>query len=224
MSKTETDYEEVGGMKVYSSLQKIQLKDINLNNWNPNFCTDSIRKAIEDDIKKNGFVDPIILQKRNKKLKKNFVIINGEHRFQIFKSLVEQNETKPDNPAIPCTVIDCNDKTAMALTIRLNREHGELMPDKVGKIALELSPNRNIEYLQDMLFLEPDELYLLTDISSKIHKREQEEDDDLQTTREFLDNTEEKATNIATGKEAVVIKGILKVECPQCHAIIDVPH
>lgn len=224
MSKTETDYEEVGGIKVYNSLQKIPLKDINLNNWNPNFCTDSIRKAIEDDIKKNGFVDPIILQKRNKKMKKDFVIINGEHRFQIFKSLVESNETKPDNPAIPSTVIDCNDKTAMALTIRLNREHGELMPDKVGKIALELSPNRNIEYLQDMLFLDPDELFLLTDISTKIHKK-QDDEDELQTTREFLDSTDEKATTAtATGKEAVVIKGILKVECPQCHAIIDVPH
>lgn len=223
-TNTAAPVEEVNGIKVFTQIQRIPLKDIKENYWNPNFCSAAIQRAIEDDIRKNGFIDPIILQKHNKKTGQDNMIINGEHRFRIFKKIIGDALVNAGTP-IPCTIIDCNDKTAMALTIRLNREHGELMPDKIGKIAMELSPKRDLNYLHNVLFLEKDEIHLLTDISNKLGKEKPNQE--LDNSSQFLERTEQEAEDVANSpadnKEALVLRGILKVECPSCHAIIDVP-
>lgn len=207
--------EDIGGIKVYSEIQMIPITKVTLNYWNPNFCPTSIEKAIEDDIRKNGFLDPIIVQKHNTKMNMDYVIINGEHRFKILTKLITAGveHISPDT-SIPATIIDCDDSTAMALTVRLNREHGELVPNKVGKIINELSPSQNVEYLQDLLFLEPQELVLLAKLTADNTKEELEREQQQQSQDQ--DQKQRK-------KEARVIRGIIKVECPQCHAIVDVP-
>lgn len=223
---------------IYSKGDIIDFNKINLNDWNPNFVSSTIMNAIKDDIIKNGFLEVIVLQKHNKKLKKDYVIINGEHRYQAllqlwkdgYKLISKDSKTGKEKKVfgIPSTVIDVNDKTAKALTIRLNREHGDLMPDKVGAIIRDISPNVDIEYINDMLFLPETEILVLTDLAETVQdytfkvkrdldtKREQaqknregggdeEERKKLDSVGEFL-NRDDKAT-ISTQKTTV---------CPKC--------
>jgi ParB-like chromosome segregation protein Spo0J len=138
--------------------QKIPVNKVNLNNWNPNFVPTDIIDAIRDDIIQNGFIGHIVVQKHNKKLNKDNVIINGEHRYKVFKELRGKE--------IPSIVLDIDDTRAMALTIRLNREHGELLPNKIGEVLREISPIKNLQLLQDLTHIEQPDLAVLMDIGT----------------------------------------------------------
>lgn len=220
-----TETEKLTGIKIYNQVQDIPLSKINLNNWNPNFETSEIQKSLKDDIRKNGFLDPIILQKRNKKMKKDLVIIDGEHRYLAFKEVVEEREkAKPiteqidikklfEIVGIPSIILDCPDKTAIALTIRLNRERGSLMPDKLGAAIKEISPNSNIDYLHDTLFIPRDELLLLTSLNDDLDKRTQ--DLDLKSTGDLINS--EKQREIENNNSGETGMATNEVNCPKCH-------
>lgn len=219
-------YKEVNGIRVYSELEQVPISKINLNDWNPNFVPSAIERAIEDDIKKNGFLKPIILQKHNKKLDKDNVIVDGQHRYEIFSKLVDNN---PDIK-IPATIIDCHDKTAMALSIRLNREHGDLMPDRMGLIAKEISPNLDLDYLNDILFMPQDELFLLSDMSDNLSAADTNNKDpaNLQDSKDYLTKTGQH--NVRGSKEIVyhnqepeMMQGIPTIQCPKCRTHIMLP-
>jgi hypoxanthine phosphoribosyltransferase len=120
--------------------------------------------AIKDDIQKHGFIGHIVVQKKNSKGIKN-VVINGEHRLEALKQLESQE--------IPTIVLDVDDKTAKLLTLRLNREHGELMPDKVADLLRDLQPDQDLEALQEITQMDQRELAVVlqfddTVISDKI--------------------------------------------------------
>lgn len=165
---------------------------INLNNWNPNFVNGHINSAIKDDINQNGFIDPIVVQKHNKKLKKDYVIINGEHRFNIMKNRGAKE--------ISAIVLDVDDKKAKALTIRLNREHGEFFPDKMKLLLKDLSPKMDFSELKGLTFLDQDEIKAYDEINV--------EEIDKQRS-----STKPKVTN-KFGKE---------IECPSCGHKFEIP-
>jgi uncharacterized protein len=152
---------ETPAIAVHKDVELIHINEISKNSWNPNFVTDSMMSAITDDISRNGFIGPIVLQRHNKKLNKDYVIINGEHRYRAFVELKISDR-------IPCTVLDVDDKTAEILTLRLNREHGELMPDKVSMLLNDLlvgvesqNEQENIEILRRMTAMNDAELSML---------------------------------------------------------------
>lgn len=151
---------------VIHPVTKIGIDSINLNDWNPNFVNGHIKSAIKDDINQNGFIDPIVVQKHNKKLKKDNVIINGEHRYKIMKDRGMKE--------ISAIVLDVPDKKAKALTIRLNREHGELYPDKMSLLLKDLSPKLDYSELKEITFLDQDEVLAYTEINTdEIDKQRQ---------------------------------------------------
>jgi hypoxanthine phosphoribosyltransferase len=114
-------------IKLHKDVTLLPVDQIKRNNWNPNFLSTAMQRAIRDDITRNGFIGPIVVQKHNRELDQDYVIINGEHRYDAFLDLNIGNK-------IPATVLDIDDTTAKVLTLRLNREHGELMPDKVNSL------------------------------------------------------------------------------------------
>ena len=217
--------QQVAGIKIYNQVQMVALSKININNWNPNFESSEIQNAVKDDIIKNGFIDPITVQKKNKKLNKNFVIIDGEHRYLKLKEIIEQSETKKpldkqdkkilDKANIPCIVIDCSDKTAMALTIRLNRERGSLMPDKLGQVIREISPNADVDYLHDLVFIPRDELLLLSGLSDDNKNNSVQNAGDgeleLETPESYLDPDRQHDNNDEVGRS------VNQTQCPKCH-------
>ena len=137
-------------IKVHKDVELLPINQVKRNNWNPNFLSTAMQRAIRDDITRNGFIGPIVVQKHNRELDQDYVIINGEHRYDAFLDLNIGNK-------IPATVLDIDDTTAKVLTLRLNREHGELMPDKVNALL-----NRVKDALPDD---NQDELFEITGMS-----------------------------------------------------------
>ena len=142
---------------------EIPINELTVNNWNPNFVPEQMMKAIVDDIQKHGFIGSIVVQKYNEGLKKSNVIVNGEHRYEALRILGRDK--------VPCIILDIPDKTAKLLTIRLNREHGELMPDKQSLILQDLlegegleTDQERIDFLADITRIPENELQLLTEV------------------------------------------------------------
>ena len=131
---------------------------LNKNNWNPNFVSSAMMKAIQNNIEQHGFIEPIIVQKHNTAMDKDYVIINGEHRFQIMKDKGEDN--------IDCIVLDVDDTTAKALSIRLNREHGELFPDATSRLLKDLSPELDFGKLKQLTWMSDGELRAFGEIDT----------------------------------------------------------
>lgn len=142
---------------LHKEVESIGVEKVTKNDWNPNFVPKQIMDAIVDDIQRHGFIGTIVLQKHNKRMKRDYVVINGEHRFD---ALVQLGAT-----AVPATVIDVDDKTAKLLTLRLNREHGELMPDKIADILVDLDPTKNAEFLASLTAIPEQEIKILTNLS-----------------------------------------------------------
>jgi uncharacterized protein len=149
----------------HTDYQYLQANQIAKNNWNPNYVSEDMMNAIKDDIRKHGFIGAIIIQKHNTDMKADNVIINGEHRYD---ALVQLGVDK-----IPCHILDIDDRTARLLTLRLNREHGDLMPDKVLSLLESLQNDLDLDVLQELTAMPIQELELLTalDISEVTDKK-----------------------------------------------------
>lgn len=121
-------------------------------------------QAIKDDILKHGFIGHIVVQRLNAEKNRSNVIINGEHRYD---ALVQLGATE-----IPAIVLDVSDRTAKLLTLRLNREHGDLMPDKTAELLRELDPALELEKLAELTAMSQKELSLIMalDVSEPIPK------------------------------------------------------
>lgn len=145
-------------LKTFATTVKIPIDEIVINDWNPNFLSTAMQAAIQDDISKNGFIGQIVVQKHNERLQKDNVIINGEHRYQAAKALGYKS--------LPCVVLDCNDSKAKTLTVRLNREHGDLMPDKLSELLrnIQQQEDASMEQLRSITAISESELDLLLNL------------------------------------------------------------
>jgi ParB-like chromosome segregation protein Spo0J len=144
-------------VKYYNEVQLVATDAVNKNDWNPNSVSKKMQETIIDDIRQNGFIGEIVVQKYNERLEKNNVIINGEHRYDALKKL--------GHDLIPVIILDIDDKKAKTLSIRLNREHGELVPDKISEILKDLSPDKDLTFLQTETGIDISELNVLTEIN-----------------------------------------------------------
>jgi len=152
-------------LKYHIEPKILKADDIHKNNYNPNFVSSQIMNAIKDDIQKHGFIGHIAVQKKSSDGTKN-VIINGEHRYEALKQL-GQNE-------IPVIILDVPDETAKLLTLRLNREHGELMPDKVADLLKDLDKDQDMEKLAAITAMDQRELSILMRFDENIGKQIQQ--------------------------------------------------
>lgn len=146
---------EDNDVKYHTETKELDVKSITKNDWNPNFVTTQMMQAIKDDIQKHGFIGSIVVQKEHSSGMKN-VIINGEHRFD---ALTQLGATK-----IPSIVLDVDDKTAMLLTLRLNREHGELMPDRVHELLTQLDNSGDASYLAALSAIPEEEIRMIMNL------------------------------------------------------------
>lgn len=171
---------------LHNNIVDINANKINKNDWNPNFVPKKIMDSIVDDIRQNGFIGSIIVQRHNKKMNRDYVIINGEHRYEALTKVFGMEN-------IPCTILDCNDKTAKVLSIRLNREHGELAPDRLAALLQDLSVEDEFENLREMTAIEDQELrlYLNLDID-RVFPTEDERLKAIQQIEEDVDKETKK--------------------------------
>tara|TARA_Y100001937_G_scaffold30774_3_gene44179 strand:- start:74 stop:646 length:573 start_codon:yes stop_codon:yes gene_type:complete len=104
-------------------------QQLNPNNYNPNFVYNSELKSLERNILEFGFVQPVIITKKN-------IIIDGFHRVmlsQTSKKIIEKYQHK-----VPCVIFDVPRDKAMILTVRMNRAKGSHIAAKMSEMVREL--------------------------------------------------------------------------------------
>lgn len=138
----------------------VKLVDIDMvvaNNYNPNHVSVNNMLLLEESIMSNGFCFPVvtIYDKENDK----YVIIDGFHRYSIFKDYLKAKE-------LPIVVLDHNLSERMIATVQFNRARGvhhvELMSDLVKALVGEGVTD---EQIATSLGMEMEEVYRLKQIT-----------------------------------------------------------
>lgn len=95
---------------------------LNANDYNPNVVLKKEMQLLEFSLKKNGWIQPVLITKDN-------VIIDGFHRATL---------ARLNNWQVPCVVMDITEAERMLLTIRINRAKGSHVALKMADIVKEL--------------------------------------------------------------------------------------
>ncbi len=107
-------------------LKWVPIEKLKPNNWNPNFMSNTDYNNLVDNIRTNGYQGQAII------INKEFVIIDGYHRWMALKELGIKEA--------PCTMdTDADDIKSRILTLRMNKDRGYLVPVETGNLLKSLS-------------------------------------------------------------------------------------
>ncbi|MFO8056113.1 MAG: ParB N-terminal domain-containing protein [bacterium] len=113
----------------------VPIGSISTNPWNPNRMDPDKRKTLRREIKKNGFVSPILVRPRQE----GYQVVDGEHRYII--------ATELGLSEVPCVVENLDDTEARLKTLQLNGLRGENDPDKLARLLKHLAYTMDPEEL-----------------------------------------------------------------------------
>lgn len=101
------------------------------NEWNPNVVPDHVQAALEKNIERAGFNQPILVRELDKSEsgKRRFEIVDGEHRWRAARARGDKT--------VPVIVRDFTDADAKLQTIAMNRLRGEMEPADVARLVRE---------------------------------------------------------------------------------------
>ncbi len=124
----------------YLAITELRVDLLDPNPWNPNRMTQEIRTKLRLNLKRDGFVAPLLVRK----LGDRYQIVNGEHRWQIAKGL--------GYATVPCVVLeDLDDRRARILTVNLNELGGDPVPSLLAKLLHELEEETPLDELAAVL-------------------------------------------------------------------------
>ncbi len=124
----------------YLVITELRVDLLDANPWNPNRMTQEIRSKLRLNLKRDGFVAPLLVRK----LGDRYQIVNGEHRWQIAQELAYTT--------VPCVVLeDLDDRRARILTVNLNELGGDPVPSLLAKLLHELEEQTPISELAAVL-------------------------------------------------------------------------
>lgn len=112
--------------------QFLKAADLSPATYNPNQMSPGKFEALKESIQRDGFLDPIVVQKRG------LNIIGGHHRWRAIKELCV--EAGVAVPALPCVVVDVDDMAAKRLNLKLNHIKGEPDARLLGELLVDLYP------------------------------------------------------------------------------------
>jgi len=130
-------------------IQKIDINSIVPNTWNPNVVDEKTQRTLMEDIKRDGFTQPIIVRAHPTEEGK-YEIIDGEHRWQALKELAWTE--------VECIVETKNDAEAMIRTITMNKLRGEFDSLKLAEVLVELKKTYTEEELVVLLGFTEEEI------------------------------------------------------------------
>ena len=108
-------------------IQKLKVSELKEAEYNPRKklkSTDDAYKKLKASIEEFGYVDPIIVNIRNKK------VIGGHQRLEIIKELGYEE--------IECVILDLDEKAEKRLNIALNKNSGYWDNEKLEELFEEL--------------------------------------------------------------------------------------
>ena len=145
-------------------LIEVNPKEIIYDELNPNVMDSKTFKALTNEIKKNGFIQPVVIREREGQ----FYVIDGEHRVEAAKILGLEK--------IPAVNLgDVDDEKARILLVNLNRLKGEFSPYKFAELIEELEKQK-ID-LQQAIYMDEKEL----DTYRLLRKLEEDNIEDVKT-------------------------------------------
>ncbi|MDH4036392.1 MAG: ParB N-terminal domain-containing protein [Candidatus Krumholzibacteria bacterium] len=125
---------------------EIGVEKLTPNPWNPNRMSESMRGKLKAYLKREGFVEPLVVRP----LGEGYQILGGFHRWEIAKEL--------GYATVPCVVVEVDDKRAKILTINLNEMKGQSLPTLLANLVHDLSKELVLEDLEKQLPYSLDEL------------------------------------------------------------------
>jgi ParB/RepB/Spo0J family partition protein len=122
----------------------LQITDIPIdkltpNPWNPNRMTPEMRHKLKEYIKREGFVEPIVVRPKAE----GFEILGGFHRWSIAQEL--------GHATVPCVVVNLDDRRAKILSVNLNEMKGQSLPDLLANLVHDLSREATLADLETQL-------------------------------------------------------------------------
>jgi len=121
------------------NVQELPVDKLKPNPWNPNRMSAEMRHKLKEYIKKEGFVEPIVVRPKGD----GYEIMGGFHRWSIARELEHQT--------IPCVVIELDDKRARILSVNLNEMKGQSLPNLLAELVHDLSKEITLEDLETLL-------------------------------------------------------------------------
>jgi len=108
-------------------VRNIPLGDIEPEPSNPNEMSDEILEALKDDIRRRGFVQPILVRP----VGEGYRIIDGEHRWRVMGEL--------GAAVIPSVVVNDDETDARVRMLTMNRLRGEFVPVRLAHLLADLA-------------------------------------------------------------------------------------
>ena len=123
--------------------KKLKINTLRPNEYNPNEMTESILNHLVAELKRIGFLQPILVNKKG-------IIIDGEHRW-----LAAQEAGLKEVPVIE---VDMSEKEAKLTTVNMNQIKGELNPLKFAELLTDLRKDFKLEDLSETFNMSMGEL------------------------------------------------------------------
>jgi ParB/RepB/Spo0J family partition protein len=114
-----------------STLVSLPLDKLHALRRNPQYLTEKQQRALEESIRRDGFLVPIIVR-RHKKIPETYEILSGNHR-----CIASRNVGLAE---IPCVFLDpCSDDQAARIAVNMNTVHGDPNVELLAPFLAEMS-------------------------------------------------------------------------------------
>lgn len=111
-----------------SQLLTLPLDQLHALRRNPQYLSERQQKALEDSIRRDGFLVPIIVRRKNDR----YEILSGNHR-----TIGARNVGLTE---VPCVLIDpCDDDQAARIAVNMNTVHGDPNVELLAPFLAEMS-------------------------------------------------------------------------------------
>lgn len=120
---------------------------------NPNEMDDETLAALKDDIRRRGFIQPILVRPVGED---RYRLIDGEHRWKVLGELGAET--------VPCVVEEADETSAKMRMLTMNRLRGEFVPLRLAHLLADLANRVKPEEMGKRLGMSKGELADLLDL------------------------------------------------------------
>lgn len=111
-------------------LRDIAVEELRHLRRNPQFMSEAEMNALQESIRKDGFLAPILVRPIPKKGGGGFEILSGNHRVMAAREIGMK--------AVPAVVAKINDADAQRIAVNLNTVHGDPTPELLAPFLAEM--------------------------------------------------------------------------------------
>jgi hypothetical protein len=173
----------------------IPLENLEPNSWNPQVMSDGKFNELVEEIREDGFDEPIHVVEHpdpDKSKDDIYLIVNGEHRWQAARVLgIAQ---------IPCVIKDAwkDEKTQQIKTVRRNLLHGDLDRTRFTKLVHHLNDiGLPMKEIPALLGFESEEAFREKFIAEERERQEKEQKSASKNAREQEKNESAVVENLS---------------------------